>query len=164
MQKPEPQILAEVMSQTRKLGKFYIGKLKDADALKEFEVEGKKLNCVLWTLAHMAWAEDALLLKTLNGPATNIAWLGRFRTATDPSSKTDWPPLNEVMDGMEKVHEAALKFISSLDNSILDEQVYIKILDWNTDKRHAIMHAIRHEGVHVGHLSWLCKLHGIKTI
>ena len=26
------------------------------------------------------------------------------------------------------------------------------------------MHSIRHEGIHAGHLSWLCKLHEIKTI
>jgi hypothetical protein len=164
MEKTEAQILAEVMDQTHKLGRFYIGTLKEVDVLKEFEAEGKKLNCVLWTLAHMTWAEDALLLKTLNGPATNITWLSQFRTATDSSLQTGWPPLNEVLEGMKHVHDVSLKFVSSLDDSVLDEPVYIKVIDWNTDKRHAIMHAIRHEGVHVGHLSWLCKLHGIKTI
>ena len=164
MQKTEAQTLAEMMSQTRKLGKFYIGKLKGVDPLKEFEVEGKKLNCVLWTLAHMTWAEDALLLKTLDGPSPNIPWLGRFRTATDSSLKTDWPALDEVMRCMEQVHDVSLKFISSFDDSVLNEPAYIEVTDWNTDKRHVIMHAIRHEGVHIGHLSWLCKLHGIKTL
>ena len=28
----------------------------------------------------------------------------------------------------------------------------------------ALMHSIRHEGIHAGHLSWHCKLFGIKTI
>ena len=164
MKKTEAQILAEVLSQTRKLGKFYIGKLKDVDPLKEFEVEGKKLNCVLWTLAHMTWAENELLLETLSGPAMNIPWFSDFRSFTDSSSKTDWPALDEVMNCMEEVHNSALKFISSLDDSVLNEAIYITILDWNTDKRHAIMHAIRHDGLHIGHLTWLCKLHGIKTV
>jgi hypothetical protein len=30
--------------------------------------------------------------------------------------------------------------------------------------RMMIQHAIRHEAIHAGHLSWLCKLHGIQTV
>jgi len=30
--------------------------------------------------------------------------------------------------------------------------------------RDVITHAIRHEGSHIGHLGWLCKLHGVRTM
>lgn len=163
VKKTESQILAEVMDQTRKLGKFYMGKLQGIDVLKEFEVEEKKLNCVLWLLAHITWAEYNLLLVILDGPKLDTKWLSRFHFGSNASPKPDWPSLNEVMMAMEEVHQTAMKFLDSLDDEILNEPAYISFTNWNTDKRHAIMHAIRHEGIHIGHLSWLCKLHGIKT-
>ena len=164
MQKTEAQILAGMMDQTRKLARYYIGKLLGVDVLKEFEVEGKKLNCVLWLIAHITWAEHALLLETLNGPQIDMAWIGHFRTNSSSTPQPDWPPLDEVLQSMKQVHETAMKFVSSLDDKSLDEPAYIKATDWNTDKRHVIIHAIRHEGIHIGHLTWLCKLHSIKTL
>lgn len=163
MDRTEAQTLAGAMDQTRKLGKLYISKLGAIDVLKKFEVEGIKLNCALWIVAHMTWAEQAMLLKLLGGPSPEISWIGNFRTASQSTPVSDWPSWNEVLRGMDDVHAAAMKFISSLDNSVMDEPAYLKVTDWHTDKRHVIMHAIRHEGIHAGHLNWLCKLHGIKT-
>lgn len=152
------------MDQTRKLCRYYISRLQGVDVLKEFEAEGTKLNCVLWIIAHITWAQHALLLKTLDGPGVDIAWMRHFRTNSTSSPQPDWPSLNEVLQTMQQVHETAMKFVSSLDDKVLEEPAYIKATDWNTDKRHVIMHAIRHEGIHIGHLTWLCKLHGIKTL
>jgi hypothetical protein len=129
MQKTEAQILSEMMDQTRKLCRYYISKLQDVDVLKEFEVEGIKLNCVLWVLAHITWAEHAMLLRTLNGPQMDIAWIGHFRTNSNSSPQPDWPRLNEVLQSMQQVHETAIKFVSSLDDKTLDEPAYIKATD-----------------------------------
>lgn len=164
MQKTEAQILAGMMDQTRKLARYYTTQLQGVDVLKEFEVEGKKLNSVLWVLAHITWAENNLLLKSLDGPKVAVAWLEHFRTNSNSSPQPDWPRLNEVLESMQQVHEAAMRFVSELDDKALDEPAYVEATDWRTDKRHVIMHAIRHEALHIGHLTWLCKLHGIKTI
>jgi len=162
MQKTESQILAEVLNQTRNIGKYYMGRLKTVDPLKEFEVDGKKFNCVQWVMSHIVWAEYMLILQSLNGPQPDIPWLQKFDQGSNSSPQPDWPSLPEVYTTMQEVHDVAMSFLSALDDKILDEPYYLKVSDWHTDKRHAIMHAIRHEGMHIGHLSWLCKLHGIK--
>ncbi|MFH1320427.1 MAG: hypothetical protein ABII90_07230 [Bacteroidota bacterium] len=64
---------------------------------------------------------------------------------------------------MGEVHKEALKFIRSLNNKQLDEAFQIDFLGFE-NKRIVLYHAIRLEAAHAGHLGWICKLNGIKTI
>jgi hypothetical protein len=66
---------------------------------------------------------------------------------------------------MNEVHEKSLAHVRNLEPVNL-EQPNLAGFEFPGVKtvRDVIVHAIRHEGTHAGHLGWLCKLHGIKTV
>ena len=65
----------------------------------------------------------------------------------------------------KEVHEKSISYVSQLTDENLAKPTTNGIDFGGEDSVMAIIkHAIRHEGVHTGHLSWLCKLFGVKTI
>jgi hypothetical protein len=161
----EPQILSDVMDKTRQLTAYYMNFLKQTDLHKVFEIEGKRLNSAFWIMAHLAVTENFLLLRSTGGDHVKIPWARQFGLGSVPPAPGDCPPIDEVNQLLQQIHEKSLKHIASLDPEILDQENSTGFtFDGDKSIRSAVVHAIRHEGSHAGHLGWLCKLNGIKTL
>lgn len=161
----EAVVLANVIQKTRDLTNLYLNLLKDVDQYKEFEVEGKKLNSVFWIRAHLAVTQNFLLLRSTGGETIKIPWARQFGLGSTATSKELCPPMEEINNIFEMVHEKSVQHISMLNDSYLD-QVNATGFEFAGENsvRSIIIHSIRHEGTHAGHLGWLCKLYGIKTM
>ena len=162
----EALLLAEMADNTRELTRFYLSKLKTVDVYKSFTVEGTKLNPIIWELGHLAVSQNWLVLYLGNGDSEKIPWAKGFALGAIPSNKKeDYPPYEEIWKTFKSIHSKSVAHISSLTNEDLlghpkKEIPFIK----ENNLKSLFMHSIRHEGIHAGHLSWLCKLHEIKTI
>ena len=161
----EGRIYADLLDNSRELTRWYLSKLKDVDVNKSFEMEGKKYNSVMWEIGHLAVTENFLGLYLTNGPSQRIEWAPTFGIGSSIPSKSEAPEYKDVWATFKQVHQTTIEHIGSLTKEELDapsrkpyELVNI------TTVRQAVMHVIRHEGVHCGHLGWLCKMHGIKMV
>ena len=165
MAKTETQTLVETLNLTRDLTRYYLSKLKGQDIHKVFEVEGKQLNSILWLIAHITVSQNWLLLVCTGGNRVKIPWARQFGMGSEIPKAEDCPPFEEVLSYFKQVHEESMNFISTLSDEQLGEPTTNGINFGGEDSKRAIIkHAIRHEGVHAGHLSWLCKLFDVKTI
>ncbi len=161
----EAAILSHVMDKSRQLTNIFLDLIKDVDPYRVFESGGSKLNSVFWIMAHLAVTKNFLLLRCTGGELVKIPWARQFGLGSVPSAKEDCPPIEEVKGFLSDVHRKSVLHIASLNDSYLDE-VNATGFEFAGEKsvRSIIIHAIRHENLHGGHLSWLCKLHGIKTL
>ncbi|HET6991230.1 MAG TPA: DinB family protein [Bacteroidia bacterium] len=158
--------LREVIQRTRELASYYIHKTKDVDVKKRFVVGEKKLNSIYWLVAHLAWAENNLIIRSTGGPNPELPWLKLFALGKPAEEgETNGPSYEEVLAGFEKVHKLAMEHLEKLDPALLETENKInwEIMGSKTMKA-TLIHHIRHEGTHIGHLSWNAMLHGIKTI
>ena len=165
MSKTETKTLIEMLELSRNLTNYYLSKLEDQDPYKVFEVEGKKLNSILWLMAHITVSENWLLLVCTGGEKVNIPWARQFGLGSEIPKKEDYPPIQEIKEMYKKVHEQAISYVSKLTNEDLAKPTTNGIDFGGEDSVRAIIkHAVRHECSHAGHLGWLCKLFGVKTI
>ncbi len=158
--------LRQLTGVTRDLARFYLKKLEGADVRKRFECEGKKLNSIYWLVAHLAWGQNNLILRSTGGPNPELPWLKHFALGKPADEgETNGPTWEEVLAGFNKVHELAMAHLETLDPALLDTP---NKLDWEVmdskTMRATLMHHIRHENTHIGHLGWLAKLNERKTI
>jgi hypothetical protein len=143
-----------------------LNELPDFDPKRVFTVADQRLNSVYWLTAHIAWAQNNLVLRPIGAPNPELQWLKLFGLGKAPEEgETQGPAWSEVQAGFVRVHELALVHLQQLDPEVLSQP---NPLNWNWrgqgDVRTALRHHIAHEGMHTGHLSWLCKLHGVKLI
>jgi len=165
MAKTETEVLIEMLEMSRDLTNFYLKKLEDQDVHKVFEVNGKRLNSILWLTAHVAVSENWLLLVCTGGERVKIPWARQFGLGSEIPKKEDCPPFNEIVDMFNHVHKTAINYIKTLDDSDLSKPTSNGVTFGGEDSVRAIIkHAVRHEATHAGHLGWLCKLFDIKTI
>jgi hypothetical protein len=163
--KPESHTLAEVLDSTRDLTKWYLSLLKKADPEKTFKAGRVSLNSALWVAAHMTQSEHRLLVEGLGGKSLAAPWMKEFGIGSKPLPPGKGPAFKDVLAKMDAVHRAALKAVKSLKDADLDKPNALGFKFGGKDsKRNLIYHAIRHEGCHAGHLGWICKLSGIKTV
>lgn len=160
----QAQMLADVFEETRKLTRFYLSKIDPAWAEWQPVADCVPLNSAYWLVAHLTWAEHALLVATLGGPQLDIHWLNHYQLGSDGTLHEGRPSFEELLAELNRVHQHAMEQLRSLTNEQLEAPADISVMQWNTNKRKVIYHAIRHEGTHVGHLGWLCKIKGVKTI
>lgn len=165
MAKTETQTLVEMIKMSRGLTHFYLKKLEGKDIYKTFEVEGKKLNSILWLIAHLAVTENWLLLVCTGGEKVTIPWARQFGLGSEVPAKEDYPPVEDIKAKLDEVHKAAIKYISTLSDKDLTKPTTNGMTLGGEDTVSAIIkHSIRHESTHTGHLGWLCKLFDVKTI
>lgn len=160
------KVLAQTMDETRNLTRFYLSKLKGEDMHRQFEVNGFTTNSPFWIMAHICWAENMLLLQCMGHKGMDIPWLNDYKIGMTKGSKpTNEPTLEEVLAAMKEIHAVALENLSNMSDAELDEESAI-ILPFSEDKRKRIvaMHAIRHEGTHLGQLSLIAKMYGKQTV
>ncbi len=161
----EAVLLADTYEMTYGLVRYYNSNLKDADPYKQWEVNDKKLNSIAWINAHLCWSEDFLLLKATGGKSPDINWADHYCFGSDGSLHEESLDIKIVLQHRKTIHEAAMAHIRSLSQEDLEKENPMGI-QFGPDKsvRSIIKHAIRHEGTHAGHLGWLCKINGVKTV
>jgi hypothetical protein len=156
------ELLADVFDHARQLTTWYLSKLDDLDPIHQFEVDGTRLNCKLWICAHLTWAEWGLVVQPLTGAEPPREWLRQFSFGSPSEPAETWPTFDDVRAAMDEVHAMAMEAIRAIDD--VTEPMTATRLRWTDERRKIISHAIRHEGTHAGHLGWLAKLHGAKTV
>lgn len=158
------EIIADILDSTRRLTRYYLHELRDVDPRTRFVVDGVTLNAPLWIVAHLTWAEHALVFGNAEVEDLPYPWMASFAFGSTPLPAEELPDMKEIRSAFDDVHTKALAYIRSLTDADLAEEVTFRELDWTDSRMKILYHVIRHEGSHAGHLGWLCKLHGIKTV
>ena len=159
----EIQSLLAQMDKKRDATRWYLGKLKEVDPKLEVEVNGVKLNSYLWIAAHIAWSENGLIHYNCGGNPVDIPWLKQFAIGKARHSIEHWPTIREAIDALKLVRQRTQDHLNTLTDEVLDQPV-AKPTPLYANYRDAFYHALWHEGVHTGHLGWLCKIHEVATI
>jgi hypothetical protein len=162
----ECQTLSSIIDDTRKLTLSLLSQLEDSNGFyNDFKLDDKHLNSAFWIMAHLSVTQNFLLLRSTGGETVKIPYARQFGMGAVPPSREECPPLEEVRGIFNLVQEKSVKHIQNLDPSQLNQINTTGFVFLGEDSiRSVIVHAIRHENMHSGHLSWLCKLNGLKTI
>jgi hypothetical protein len=161
--KAEAEILAETFESVRNLSKFYLSQLGDINVYEQLTVNGKTFNSPYWIAAHLTWTEHSLLIEGMGAELMPIDWLEKFSIGTTPENGEDLPKFEEVLIKMDEVHEYAMKIIKALTDEQLDEPNNLGLSFGGVNNKRAIIkHAIRHEPMHIGQISWYLKLNDVK--
>lgn len=161
----EAQILARQLDKARELSRWYLSLMKGCDPYKTFEIEGKRFNSLVWEIGHMAMSENFLANYQTYGPARKEEWFKHFSMGGGNTVTDDYPEFKTVLDGFKAIHASTMDHLNGLSDEDLDQPTkkVFNVAGIET-VRDTIIHAIRHESTHTGHLGWLCKLHDVKTI
>lgn len=159
----ESALLADTFQKVRDLTKWYLSLLKNSDPYQKFEVNGVALNSVAWIAAHLVWSEDFLILQCTGGKGIDLPWLQHYKINSDGSLHVEQPNIKEILDSMKLVHEKATEHLLTVNDFDSENPLGFGFGGVKT-KRMLVQHAIRHEAMHTGHLSWLCKINKIETI
>lgn len=163
MRKTESEILADVYEKVRSLSKMFIAGLKDIDIDKRLEIDNVKFNSAYWIVAHLVWTEHFLIIEGVGGEDMKIDWLNDYGFGTDPDKVISKPEYEEVLKKLDEVHHRAVEIIKGLSDEQMDEDNLIGAnFGGSKAKRNVITHAIRHEPMHIGQISWILKSNGIK--
>ena len=165
MENQEAKILADTFQKTRDLTKWYFSLLKEVDPYKHWEVNGVKLNNIIWLASHITWAENFLILKGTGGTVLDISWLEHYNIKSTGTLHHAQHDMKTVLDALKSIHEKAMEHLLTLTDAQMDEPNTFGFgFGGLKTNRILIQHAIRHEAMHTGHLSWLCKINKIQTV
>lgn len=166
MEKTESQILADVYEKVRSLTKMYIKPFLENDKINIYECpvfNGVKFNSAYWLIAHLTWTEHSLILQGVAGNDLHIDWLEEYGFGTNPDEVKTKPPIAEIIKLLDEIHLKATDIIRNLTDKQLEEDNYFGFsIGGSKSKRNIVTHAIRHEPMHAGQLSWILKCNGIK--
>lgn len=163
MSSVQTNLLADIIESTRDLVTFYTRNVPRENWHRHFEMENKKFNSIAWQMAHLAWAQNFLILKTTGGPVIEKDWFEDF--AMGKPSATILPILEEIEETLHEVHTRSVNHVRQMKDEELSEPNAVGMkLKMGSTKKAVIMHHIRHEGTHIGQLAWLAKMHDVKTI
>jgi hypothetical protein len=159
------EVLVEAIEEVRNLTLFYLSRLNGTDYFREFEMEGQRFNSTAWTIAHLTWAEDFLILRAITGEGSGLKWTDQFRIGAPRPELNLYPSFEEIFNGFSEVHLKSMDVLMGMIDEDLEKTNKINLKFQKGDNvKVCLMHHLRHEASHGGHLSWLCKLNGIKTI
>lgn len=158
MQKTEVQTLLDAFESVRNLSKFYLSKLDKERIHYQLESNGIKFNSAYWLVAHLIWTERFLILQGVGGKDMEDHWLDEYGFGSNPVEVKTRPDFEEILKLMDDIHAKAIEILKSLNDAGLDEPNYTKMtFGGNSDKRALLKHAIRHEPMHIGQISWILK-------
>ena len=162
MTRTEGQVLADVLEKVRELSNKFIAPFKDLDLNKPLSIDGTKFNTAYWIVAHLVWAEHFIIIKGVAGENMNIDWLDDFCFGSNPDEIKNRPAYEIILAKLDEVHAKSIDIIRNLNDEELDAENHIgAAFGASKSKRNLIMHAIRHEPMHIGQLSWILKTNGI---
>ena len=158
-------LLADTYEMAYGLVRFYNSNLKEADPNKQWEVNGNKLNSIAWINSHLCWSENFLLIKCTGGISPEIPGREHDSFGSNGTLHDNKVDMKTILADRKIIHEAAMKHIRGLSDEQLEQENLLGISFGSSKSiRSIIQHAIRHEGTHAGHLGWLCKIIGAKTV
>ncbi len=161
MSRKESEILNEVLERVRSLSKLYIGGAKDIDIDKKIKSGNHTFNSARWILSHLIWTEHFLLIKGVGGEDMGIKWLDEYSYGSNPDEAKTKLSYEELVKLNDEIHDKASDIIKNLSDEQLDEDNFIGAnFGGKKSKRAVILHAIRHEPMHIGQLSWILKAEG----
>lgn len=165
MNNPDSILLAKTLHGARQLTKYYLGFAKGLDVDKRFKVEGFETNSIHWIVAHQAWGENSIVLHGVNRQGLDVKWFDIFKIGSTHPEKESFPNFEETVRVFDEVHKKSLDLINSLTPEDLQRDNYTGLEFGGGKTNEALLrHAIRHEAMHAGHLSWLLRMHGVKKI
>lgn len=162
--KTEAQILAHMVDRARQYTRLYLSPLKEVDPHREFSADGTRLNTLFWLVAHLTVSENFLLLRSTGGHFEKFSWAKHFGIGSQGLPKDQCPPYEDVWAMFKSIHERTLAHLPTLSDEALEQPNTTGLPLIGTTVRDVITHGIRHESLHTGHISWLCKLYGVKTM
>jgi uncharacterized damage-inducible protein DinB len=164
---PTPgQVLADQLTTSRELTRWYLSKLKETDPFKQFEIEGKKLNNWYWIIAHLAWAEHFLIINGTGGePLPEFEELQPFSMGNSFSQGNAKHDVKELLAIFKKVHEHCIARLQTITEEEMAQDNKLGFsFSSDMSKKALVMHCIRHEGTHTGNLAIMCKAFDLKTV
>jgi hypothetical protein len=163
MQNVKVKTLTDTYGMARRLSDFYISKLEGLDLHKQYEINGVKMNSPYWLIAHLCWTEHFLIIEGIGGTSMEIEWLNDFCFGSAPEDVKNNPAYEEVLKTREEIHTKAIEILNNLQDEELAHENNINAnFGSKTNKEVVLMHAIRHEPMHIGQISWILKANGIK--
>jgi hypothetical protein len=161
----ECSILADTFESVRSLSKRFLSMVDESLIHDTTIFNGVELNSPYWITAHLAWAEAFLILNTFGGEEeAKYEWLNEYGFGTKPAEIKTKPPYEEVTKAMDYIHELAMKQLRNTEDSFLDQKNKFGMkFDGKDNNRIAVHHAIRHEPMHIGQLTWFMKSKGLPT-
>ncbi len=163
--KSEAEVLLNVYKNVRSLTKFFIGNLADIDVNRTFEINGIKMNSAHWIISHLAWSENMLILNCVGNTDAGIPWLNEYEFGSNPSEVKTRLEMAELLQTLDNIHVKATEIIGNLSAEDLESDNHLGYtFGGSKSKRNVIIHAIRHEPMHSGQLTWLIKANGGKTV
>jgi len=158
----QAKALAQTYDYMRTLSKFYISKLSEIDIYKHYEIDGVKTNSAHWILAHLVWCEHCLIIETIGGKPREIEWLDEFMVRSDAANVNIKLTYEELVKLIDDSHAKAMEILNALTDDDLDAEV--DLMGNKSTKRKVLMHATRHEPMHIGQLSWMLKANNVKMV
>ena len=157
------QALIKTYEMARNLSKYYNSKLEGLDLQKVYELNGIKLNSAFWILAHLVWTEHFLIIEGIGGDSLGIEWLNDYGFGSEPDKIENPPSIEEVKKHVDEVHTRAMEILNNMTDEQMQSENNIEAnFGGSKTKETVLMHAIRHEPMHVGQVSWILKANGIK--
>jgi hypothetical protein len=161
----EAKLLADTFQKVRDLTRWYLSSLKGADPYVRHELDGVKLNSLAWLAGHIVWAENFLVFKGTGGEGVDIPWIDHYKISSDGTLHEKEPNMKEIIDCMKLVHEKATAHLLTVTDEQMDAANPFGFgFGGITTQRIMVQHAIRHEAMHTGHLSWLCTINKLKMV
>jgi hypothetical protein len=165
MANSEAKVLADTFQKVRDLTRWYFSMMKEVDPYKHWEVNGTRLNNLIWLGSHITWAENSLILQGTGGKGVDIHWLEHYNISSNGSLHDAKHDMRTILDALKHVHELAMEHLLTITDEKMDaENVFGFGFGGLKTNRILIQHAIRHEAMHTGHLSWLCRINKIETV
>jgi hypothetical protein len=165
MSKTEAQSLLGAFEAVRNLSKFYISNLDKTKVHERYELNGVKMNSAYWLTTHLVWTERFLIIQGIGGKDMDEHWLDEYGFGSIPDEIKTKPDFDEILKLMDEIHAKAIEIIDPLTEAQLDETNYINAsFGGKNDKRAILRHAIRHEPMHVGHISWILKANNVEMV
>jgi len=157
------QALIQTYQMARNLSNYYISKLEGVDIYKAYEMNGVKMNSAYWLMAHLVWTEHFLIIEGIGGTSLGIEWLNDFEFGSEPDKIENPPSLEEVKKRGEEVHNKAMEILNGMTDELMESDNNIEAtFGGSKSKFTVLMHAIRHEPMHIGQISWILKANNIR--
>jgi len=161
--KTESQALAEAFESVRNLTKLYLSRMDDKFLRTRYEINGVKLNNAYWIAAHLVWSEHFLIVQGVGNKDMDIPWLDEFGFGSNPDEVNQELNIDMILDKMDEVHAEAMKILKSLPDEEIEKPNYIDATFGQKNTKGAVIkHCIRHEPMHLGQISWILKINGIR--
>ncbi len=158
-------LLVEIIESTRKITKYYLKNLASVDPTLDLKVDDVTLHSVNWTVCHLTWAQNALLLESLGNNAFRQDWFSKVSIGSEFALSSVLPAYQSNLEVFHLIHSASIEAVSKLEDTDLLNKSEIQLpFSKESTIKDSILHFIRHESIHAGHLSWLAKLNHVKLV